>query len=562
MKKLSYLLFFINAYLLILIIWSCTKGFDISDESYYYLGYKFLNTVPDNSGEAFHLIYDRFFSFLQLNLFGVRILRLVLSIGSTIILYTSLLKILKNLSFSNKTILLNLLISGILLSYTIGPQAISYNSISTILITLIVSSWIYFTTNQNKVYKFLNVFIIGFLFTILFFVKITNIILLPILIIITYIGRKHSIYKPQINVYILIFFLLGIFNSLIIISESILNIPEIINHHISTLKDISNDNYHSIENLANVYYSNIINTFKRAIYPLVLISLGFLSIRYLLKKDVKIFSINTFNIIALVIVLISVISNNYYLGGEKYAHQLIVVYLLLVFIIFLNLFHFRLLKKEIIFYLLLIGIPLSGVLGTDNNISSQVLLYGNFVFLILFLLMNNLNVRLKNIFVILIIGISTIQVSTTTIINPYRQSPLTNSIKNNVNNHSLKYLRLDDNLFKIQKKLTTIINTKYLFTYSHYRGISLLLDKIPTSLTWYNYKWNATICNSVNKTKIESSQISFIIPKDEPLNKELIKCLKVNNFDLQKDFLLNDSLRFFDRTKNKETTLLIYTPNK
>ena len=131
------LLTLVNFIVIGVIVWSCFHGLDLSDESYYYLGYLYSGSIPDLSPASFHLVYSRFFSYFHLSLSEVRLLRLVLTILAATILFFSLEKPTLQNSKWEKVTLFHILLSGMLLSYTWAPLALSYNSMSSITMLLL-----------------------------------------------------------------------------------------------------------------------------------------------------------------------------------------------------------------------------------------------------------------------------------------------------------------------------------------------------------------------------------------------------------------------------------------
>ena len=68
----SLVLSLVNLFVLSVLVWACFHGLDLSDESFYYLGYLYYDNVPSLHPESFHMVYDRFLGgeTLQLPVFG------------------------------------------------------------------------------------------------------------------------------------------------------------------------------------------------------------------------------------------------------------------------------------------------------------------------------------------------------------------------------------------------------------------------------------------------------------------------------------------------------------
>ena len=132
------LLTLLNAITILVIYWACYHSIDLSDESYYYMGYLHFDNVPDLSGASFHMVFNSFFSSFNMSLPEVRVLRLFLTVLAACILFLGLDKVLTHKNKPEKFLLFNVVLSGMLLSYSWAPLALSYNSMSTVLISLII----------------------------------------------------------------------------------------------------------------------------------------------------------------------------------------------------------------------------------------------------------------------------------------------------------------------------------------------------------------------------------------------------------------------------------------
>lgn len=121
--------------LLSVVIWGLNKGFDITDEGYYLLGYQDGQEIG-YSPSGFQYVIRGFFGWMDLDIINVRILRLIISLISVLLLTIALKdRITNKLSFLYIFCFLGI---GCLLSYTYGPQSLSYNSlISSILISIL-----------------------------------------------------------------------------------------------------------------------------------------------------------------------------------------------------------------------------------------------------------------------------------------------------------------------------------------------------------------------------------------------------------------------------------------
>ena len=60
------------------VIWAAGFGFEYSDESFYYLGYKYFSNTPDLHGAPFHRAFHYVFGWFDPSIYLLRISRLTL----------------------------------------------------------------------------------------------------------------------------------------------------------------------------------------------------------------------------------------------------------------------------------------------------------------------------------------------------------------------------------------------------------------------------------------------------------------------------------------------------
>ena len=98
----------VNVVTIIVIGWSCYHGFELSDESYYYLGYSYADQTPELTATSFHMVYGNFFSAFNFTLPEVRLLRLILTIASSGVLFLGLNKVILSKNVIKKLFFLTL----------------------------------------------------------------------------------------------------------------------------------------------------------------------------------------------------------------------------------------------------------------------------------------------------------------------------------------------------------------------------------------------------------------------------------------------------------------------
>ncbi len=561
----------INSFVIIVVIWSCYRGLDLSDESYYYLGYLFYDYQPNLYPVSFHMIYHQLFSPFNFTIIEIRFLRLFLTIVTALLLFFS---IKKRINFTKKQehiILFNILLSGMLLSYTLAPLTLSYNSMSSILIGLIIGVWILGVSSNKFYHTLIYLFLLGAFFSILFFVKITNLLLLPLLLIATatlYLVNKKSFFKEKTTTFAyLSAFIIGALTILIFISKGGTGaIKSLVTNHLQeSFGMLNNDPTHSLPHLLNRYYENAKMVLTRLKYPLLFLILLFTLLR---GSWLKFSNANQhikpilFKIVGLGILTVMIIQNSYWKGGSKMVYTMVIVYLYIIIFALLDQFLDRKKTNPILIITLLL-IPICGALGTNNGLSGQVLFYGVFIFFtIYYLVFSSKTAYFKNVISICIVGLCASQVIFATIFHPYRQTKLQESTISLKNNTALSKLLVDNSLLKLSKELAFLKqhDAEYIFAYSAQRGMVLLTDKKPYSLEWFGANASQKICSIINKSNIAPNKIIFLLPEKAPLTDEVLKCFENNGLFFKKDYSLKKQINYYDQYYKKTINLNVYIP--
>ena len=176
MKKVttSILLIFPICTLLVL-IWGINKGFDFTDESYYLLGYDF--PTENNTSRFFQPVTSLLFAWLNPGILGYRIIRLVLTLFASLVFANGFWRLCcatnRNVNFLT---VLAITTSGSLLSYSLYPVSLSYNSwtlINMLLISGLIFSWISLIKTRPSSHKksWILLLSVGLIIGLQFFVK-------------------------------------------------------------------------------------------------------------------------------------------------------------------------------------------------------------------------------------------------------------------------------------------------------------------------------------------------------------------------------------------------------
>jgi len=564
------LLTLLNCFTLLVISWSCYRGLDLSDESYYYMGYLYFNNSPNLYPASFHLVFGRLFSSLSFTLTEVRFLRLFLTVVASAPLYFGLEKIIQQKNKAEKLVLFNVILSGMLLSYSWAPLTLSYNSMSCILIASISGFWILAAISDKLYSKAVYSVLLGFLFTLLFFVKVTNILLLPILMITTVylIYKRKSLKKTKLKLILtyVVVFGIGIIASLTIISGEMSLISETLENYFQESFAVVNDPSHSFGYLKKRYYMNAEMVITRLKYPLILLTVFFAALHLFLtknKREKKPYPQTLFKVIGVLILIIIIVQNRYWMGGRGFHYQVLIAYIFIGVLAFLNRF---LEKKNVDFVLLLslLCIPISGAVGTNNGLSAQVLFYGAFIFLTLYYLVSSSkNLWYKHTVLAVIVLLGTSQIVSATVFYPYRQLRLTEAVNKLEGVDVLEQLKVDDGVFKLREELAFLekVEAKYVFAYSSEMGIALLANKKPYSLEWFHEDAIEKMCMVINKSRIEPRDIIFLIPEEIPLENEVVKCLEDNGVFFKSHYFIVKTIKFYDQKRKKKLTLNVFQPS-
>ncbi|MFT6748093.1 MAG: hypothetical protein ACJAZ2_002451 [Glaciecola sp.] len=568
-RSLSAFLMTINCLVVLTIIWSCYRSLDWSDESFYYLGYTFFDN-PNLSGASFHMIFNNFFSIFELSLPGVRLIRLVLTIVASAILYIGFEKFTGNKKITDKLIFFNVVLSGMLLSYTWAPLALSYNSMSSILMGLITGCWLLSINANNIFYKVAYSFTLGGLFVFLFFVKITNILLFPVIVISTIyvLSRRKSLNRNTIK-FTFIYttsFVVGVLLSLQRVSLGAGKIIPTLKNYVATTLGILDDNTgHSIEAIFKKYLWNSEVLLNKLMYPLILIFSLFLILKFNLfkfKKETVLKFSNLYKYFNVLILIVITELEYYWKGGQDSEYQVLNCYIFIWFGALLSRYLDNK-KVNVILFLGLLSVPFAGSLGTNNGLSAQFLFYGAFVFVGIYLLVySSKNMFYKYSIISLIILLCASQVITASVFYPYRQPALTNCNNKLEGIKFLKGLKVDNSTYKLRKELAFLEKNKakYVFAYNRHRGMVLLINKIPFSLSWFDAELTPSMYSAINESKIDPRDVIFLLPKNSPLQVEVLACLKNNGIDFKQKYIVVKQVKYFDFELKKEVTLNVYIP--
>lgn len=570
LEKYIYYLFAAIVFALVIILaWLSNYGLDLSDESLYLVGYHF-GIEPTILASYFHRIYNLFFGVFGLSISQIRLLRLFLTLSSSVFLVYSVIQFCKyrieELSFNNKLFLTLLVVIGALLSYSFGPLSLSYNSFSIIFLMLTFSTWL--IIHQSKKYYFFKNILLGILIGFSFYNKITNFILLlgllPLASLLINLIDKQTFWKALIKTVV---------QYLIVLLGFLICFYILFNHSISFNGNITTiirgfsqtDESYTLMKLLNDYGVKIealyLNTYKWILRLII-----FEVIYYFINKRNN-FKALPFLRYAFFIGLIAYyLYQNTHLLGETGLNY---YYFEIHFVLYISacIYGFQQFKKEgnYKYRLVLIGTSffmlLVGSVGTNSYLTAAFLFYLAFLYLSLFFILKDVQKEIKVILLSFVLMVSCFQILNSTIKFPYRQLNLLKNKSIIAKNETLSNLYLDDNQLNIANNLWFLknININSVFTYNFHLGFCLILEKEP-----YAFGWISDSDALVNAKIIEESKnqdptsIAFIIPKFAPLNEQLVNALKSKGVFFKEDYRLVKTIKYYDYSEKSDQLLNVY----
>jgi len=165
--------------LILLIIWGTNKGVDFTDQGYHLLKYQD-HQEYFASFSYFHEIIRKLFGWMNPTILNTRILRLSLTVSTSIIFATGFINWLKHtykiaIKPIDALLIICFTLLGSLLSYTFGPQSLSYNHLTTFCVLLSTGILFYaLNPNINIIIRAALVFLTGVITGIAAFIKITS----------------------------------------------------------------------------------------------------------------------------------------------------------------------------------------------------------------------------------------------------------------------------------------------------------------------------------------------------------------------------------------------------
>ena len=506
--------------ILAVLVWAANKGFEFSDESFYSIGYLF-GIDTDNTVIFFHRIYNLFFGLFNFKLSQIRILGIFLTLISS--LYFSFQA---SLYFSIKdkiSLLFTVSILGFL-PYIIFPMVISYNSLSSFFVTIILATTLYYLRVKKKYL----VFIVGALSTLLILNKFTNIVFLIFLGIGLLLIESKPLKLKKIIVLVNLY-LLGLVITLFIFFPSI---KDLRSSYENFIYGLSLSTGHGLYDMFIKNYNNLLKTLYYLIYLVPL-----LIVLYVIK--VNIFKRREHSSQSIILIFVTIIlslgylffTNSYLISSDKvFSFHFFILTTALSLIIFYKKFNPNL--KKLLIGSFFILIPFVSSLGTNNSLFIQFTFYGSSFGLGVFLFLNTIPKKVfYHILLLSIFSVSALQITYNKVLNPYRLKKLVSQTEKIKNISYLSDIKVDSETYKLIKELEPLRNhpAEKVFLCSDQLGVSIILNKKPLFFSWIDESSYHLISNYLENKKGElGKNILFFIPSEKEKNDTIISELSTS----------------------------------
>lgn len=543
---LSTLLFFVG------------RGFDLSDEALYLMGFKYSQELK-NSFSFFQPLIVHLLPFWEISIVGLRVLKILLLLVSTFMFCWSTIKWLSNEGFAldNKYMRYSCYLFvgiGSFLSYAGGPSSLSYNTLSYVFIAFIFSLATFNLCDYkfNVIYFLRSVFIGFFLFC-LSLTKISNLPFVLLVVLIFWFLKYFKIRDiKQVLTHIFCELTGYLIGSIIFYIIYFYSFEEFTNWTLEYVKTLGSIEDH---NLSDLLWSYLLQAYSLAVplLKLLLILLSFDLLFLILRKRGAAFFQNPSLIIiwGFVVFFVLVSLKKIFI----HYHMLFYISFLVVIIkmLLLNYVYFKekLIKPQLfLFFAILLVIPFGGSFGTGNNIFCQISFYMTFWFIVFYFFLNYLfgqkYTMATNGIIILISVITSVYIFYYHLIYPYRVNGTLFS-QNEViieqgNSSSIKVdVGTKNTVDQIKNVLSANSSFKasdLIFTYNYEIGLVYLVGGKTPSLAWYDQNNDKTNCFFLKQIdRSDARKTIFIIPDSTVFSDYFLECLKSCGINYPGDYI-------------------------
>lgn len=571
-NSLSALYFFLTLILSSVLFYSIDKGFDFSDESCFLLNL----TYPKKYAGGiynYHLIFLHFFGFLPKSIILFRIYGIIILFFGSIILFFGL-KYFFNSNKDNFQIrsfdLFNIAFISSFLFFFINIYTVNNNTLSQFFLVVVLSIILYFNSLEVLDFSVKNILLtilLAIVNVLGFFNKFSTAILLEFFIIcvlftLFYKLNKRSLIK-LLGVFVISSFMMLIYYFTFIQSYKSWNY--LFTKELLILSD------HKPTHLFKQYFLQI-NSFLLFFikyyswifcYPIIYF--------FVFKKKLKIAKhLNwLLQVVFILVYLLSLYYFKYYestlrMGPFNHAY----IYLINN-ILFFTLFCIdqkeKIKTKDVLIIIFLFILPFIGSIGTANNLFLNALFHGfSWIILVLFFVSRiTLYKRLNFLFFFILITITTSQTISGITQFPYYSFSFNYGNKTNIFDENqkvdgiqhLQKIYVNNNNKVFLEKLNKIfikhnLKNKPVICY-YYPGIPYLMSGYSPGPNYYFSTERDAKAYSFLKSNAHP-----VIIEHKPISLDLIKVLKSKNINFPTDYLLVDSIYFY----NSNCYLKIFKP--
>ena len=471
---------------LVLLLWALNKGFDLSDEGYYLMCLKYPSEylISNQWGNS---VIGALTSWLNPGIITFRTLRLVLTGLSTTYLAYHLNLFIKE-QFEDKGILSNFLIvfcfvlSGSALSYALYPATISYNSLTVILLQIIVGQF-FFLVNSTEVNTSRDNLVcagIGVALMLLTIAKFSSGLVMSFVVLFT-INIRHVLLNNSYKDVARDAFFLVVGFSLTALIVSMLDVS-VLSRFSLILEEMQYHNGGEMFEYINGYYTSTRNAIAEVRDLFWWVIVIFFCTGLLSRWD-KHIAINWVQETVISFSFLYLFYRTIELQYFSKISEMINPYIIISLSVWALLFgtaigkasfyrfsnHSRKLAKYLLVCTLLMGVPLIGTVGTNNLLTVQSVLYLFAITVMLFLNVKAYSVLSKNrisqyTILIVLLTLTGMHLFTGMVNHPYRQSQSLNTLTHILPNYHVK---IDDRGYNYFTSIKKVLDDNVLLEDNH-----------------------------------------------------------------------------------------------
>ena len=541
-----------------ILLWACFRGVELTDESFYLVGYQ--------SGKGgilfaslFCELYDAIFGWLEISLAEVRILRIILTISSCLLLWWGVSEKLKVTSIFNpiKWLILATILSGSVVGFSWGPMAISYNSFVSVFLNGIVGLALIYSNTKSIRAKSAIEFSMGVLLSFIWMVKFSSaVLIIPLVGFYWLIDNEIRIPKIVSSLRFLFWVLLGSAMAFLMVFNGFDESVESIKTLHQTIAEKMDSSYSQSTLLEN-YVDDVIRLLVNNWLSLLVIFI--LGLAFLVKNNWRSY------IFWLGFIVIGVFTflHESWMGGNSRKYEIFTFYFLfLIGALFVG--NLKKIKKDELFLAIFLAfVPLVGAIGSSNGLTVQVLFYMPFYLLAVIIFLQRVEYRWSRVFLTtLLLTIACLQGLTGSVLDSYRQcESLLTKDKPLESDGLFKYQLVGKDLTSLNDQLQSLKLHKanYVFTFRHQIGVTILLDKMPYTADWLHEDYPDEICRIISKRDpIDESDLLFAIPEGINNLEKVSKCLSSNGIRFPSAYEQIKEIEYYNCASRSIIKLVIF----